>query len=228
MLARRRQWRQRHRMTFGPSLFDLPFPDSPDPALERRHAAAFNGALCGVDEAGRGPWAGPVVTAAVILDYGNLPQGLNDSKKLTEIRREELFEQIVASAFVCTASASPHTIDRRNIRSATLSAMIRAVDGLALVPEYVLVDGRDVPRGLRQPGQALVKGDGRCLCIAAASIVAKVTRDRMMVRLAAHLPGYGFARHKGYGVPQHQAALAEFGACDHHRKSFKPVQSAGP
>ncbi|WP_420335918.1 ribonuclease HII [Roseibium sp.] len=214
-------------MTLGPSLFDLPFPDSPDLKLERRHADAFGGALCGVDEAGRGPWAGPVVTAAVVLDYDNLPDGLDDSKKLTEARREELFEQIVTSAFVCTASASPQTIDRLNIRTATLAAMVRAVNGLALVPECVLVDGRDVPRGLKQPGQALVKGDGRCLCVAAASIVAKVTRDRMMVRLEAHVPGYGFAQHKGYGVPQHQAALADLGPCDHHRMSFKPVHFAG-
>lgn len=214
-------------MSHGPSLFDLPFPDSPDPELERRHAAAFNGALCGVDEAGRGPWAGPVVTAAVVLDYDNLPDGLNDSKKLTEAKREELFDQIVARAHVCTASASPATIDTLNIRAATRSAMVRAVNGLALVPDYVLVDGRDVPRGLQQQGQALVKGDGRCLCIAAASIVAKVTRDRMMVRLEGHVPGYGFAQHKGYGVPQHQAALAELGPSDHHRMSFKPVRFAG-
>ncbi|WP_421981686.1 ribonuclease HII [Roseibium sp.] len=214
-------------MSHGPSLFDLHFPDSPDFELERRHAAAFNGALCGVDEAGRGPWAGPVVTAAVVLDYDNLPDGLNDSKKLTEAKREELFDQIVARAHVCTASASPATIDTLNIRAATLSAMVRAVNGLALVPDYVLVDGRDVPRGLQQPGQALVKGDGRCLCIAAASIVAKVTRDRMMVRLEGHVPGYGFAQHKGYGVPQHHAALAELGPSDHHRMSFKPVRIAG-
>lgn len=214
-------------MTLGPSLFDLPFPEKPDPVLEQRHAATFNGALCGVDEAGRGPWAGPVVTAAVILDYDNLPDGLDDSKKLTEARREELFEQIVTSAHVCTASASPQSIDSLNIRTATLAAMVRAVNGLARVPDYVLVDGRDVPRGLKQPGQALVKGDGRCLCIAAASIIAKVTRDRMMVRLEAHVPGYGFDQHKGYGVPRHQAALAELGPCDHHRMSFKPVQFAG-
>ncbi|MEO0977293.1 MAG: ribonuclease HII [Pseudomonadota bacterium] len=214
-------------MTRSPSLFDLPFPDNPDLAVERQHAAAFNGALCGVDEAGRGPWAGPVVTAAVILDYDNVPDGLDDSKKLSEARREELFEQIVTRAFVCTASASPQTIDALNIRSATLSAMVRAVNGLALVPDYVLVDGRDVPVGLKQPAQALVKGDGRCLCIAAASIVAKVTRDRMMVRLEAHAPGYGFAHHKGYGVPQHQTALAELGPSNHHRMSFKPVRFAG-
>lgn len=213
-------------MTFSPSLFDLAFPDSPDLALEQRHAASFHGRLCGVDEAGRGPWAGPVVTAAVILDYEQVPDGLNDSKKLTEAKREELFEQIVSTAWVCTASASPETIDRLNIRAATLSAMVRAVNGLSQVPEYVLVDGRDVPRALKQQGQALVKGDGRCLCIAAASIVAKVTRDRMMTRLESHAGGYGFARHKGYGVPQHQTALESLGPSRHHRMSFKPVRIA--
>ncbi|WP_428688108.1 ribonuclease HII [Roseibium sp.] len=213
-------------MAFTPSLFDLAFGDSPDLALERKHAAAFGNRLCGVDEAGRGPWAGPVVTAAVILDYDRVPDGLNDSKKLTEAKREELFEQIVASAHVAVASASPATIDRWNIRSANLRAMARAINLLPLQPDYVLVDGRDVPPGLTQTGQALVKGDGRCLCIAAASIVAKVTRDRMMVGLEENCPGYGFAQHKGYGVPQHQAALAEIGPSPHHRMSFKPVRLA--
>lgn len=206
------------------SLFDLPFGDRPDPVLERKHAATFGGLLCGVDEAGRGPWAGPVFTAAVMLDYERVPDGLDDSKKLSEEKREYLFEQIVSTAFVCAASASPATIDRQNIRTATLEAMVRAVNGLAVAPEYVLVDGRDVPSGLRQPGQSLIKGDGRCLCVAAASIIAKVTRDRMMVKLDAELPGYGFSQHKGYGVPQHQAALESLGPTDHHRKSFKPVR----
>lgn len=213
-------------MTRTPSLFDLPFPDNPDLATERRHASTFDGRLCGVDEAGRGPWAGPVVTAAVVLDYDNVPKGLNDSKKLSEAKREELFEQIVSNAQVSVASASPASIDRLNIRAATLAAMVRAVKGLAVIPRYVLVDGRDVPSGLTQPGQALVKGDGRCLCIAAASIVAKVTRDRMMVRLEQHVPGYGFDQHKGYGVPRHQAALNELGPSPHHRMSFKPVRLA--
>lgn len=213
-------------MTATPSLFDLAFPDSPDLALERKHALTFGGRLCGVDEAGRGPWAGPVVTAAVMLDYDRVPEGLNDSKKLSEARREELFEAIVSTSWVSVASASPQTIDRQNIRSATLSAMVRAVAHLAIAPAYVLVDGRDVPHGLTQPGQALIKGDGRCLCVAAASIVAKVTRDRMMVALDRDWPGYGFAQHKGYGVPQHQAALEALGPSPHHRMSFKPVRLA--
>jgi len=213
-------------MTFAPSLFDLAFPETPDLETERRHAEKFKGRICGVDEAGRGPWAGPVVTAAVILDYDRVPDGLNDSKKLTEARREELFEAIVASACVSIASASPATIDRLNIRAATLSAMVRAVDHLSLSPDYVLVDGRDVPPGLKQAGQALVKGDGRCLCVAAASIVAKVARDRMMVLLEDHCPGYGFASHKGYGVPMHQEALDRLGPSPHHRMSFRPVRLA--
>lgn len=210
----------------SPSLFDLPFPDAPDPRLERKHAAAFDGLMCGVDEAGRGPWAGPVVTAAVILDHDNLPEGLNDSKKLSEAKRELLFDDIIASAHVCAASSSPARIDRLNIRTATLDAMTRAVRGLAVTPKMVLVDGRDVPPGLGLPGQNLIKGDGRCLAIAAASIVAKVLRDRMMVRLDSLCPGYGFAAHKGYGVPAHQEALKTLGPSPHHRMSFKPVREA--
>lgn len=213
-------------MAFSPSLFDLAFGDCPDPLVERRHADSFEGRLCGVDEAGRGPWAGPVVTAAVILDYDRLPVGLNDSKKLTEARREELFEEIVSSAFVSVAAAAPATIDRVNIRTATLTSMVRAVNGLTQAPDYVLVDGRDVPPGLVQQGQALIKGDGRCLCVAAASIVAKVTRDRLMVQLEEHCPGYGFAQHKGYGVPLHQEALTRLGPSAHHRMSFRPVRVA--
>lgn len=213
-------------MTKTPSLFDLTFPGAPDLATERAHAASLGGLLCGVDEAGRGPWAGPVVTAAVILDYEKVPAGLTDSKKLTEAKREELYAQIVTTAHVCAASAAPATIDRLNIRSATLSAMVRAVNGLPMTPAYVLVDGRDVPPGLTQPGQAVIKGDGRCLCVAAASIVAKVLRDRMMVALDTECPGYGFASHKGYGVPAHQEALTRLGPTDHHRLSFKPVRIA--
>ncbi len=208
------------------SLFDLAFPEKPDLRKEKKHAKAFDGLICGVDEAGRGPWAGPVVTAAVMLDYDNVPKGLNDSKKLTEARREELFPEILATGFVCAASASPASIDQLNIRAATLSAMVRAVNGLPRIPKYVLVDGRDVPPGLTQPGQALVKGDGRCLCIAAASIVAKVLRDRMMTELDKEFPNFGFAQHKGYGVPAHQAALTTHGPTSHHRMSFKPVRLA--
>lgn len=211
-------------MTNIAPLFDLDFPDAPDLALERKYALSFEGRLCGVDEAGRGPWAGPVVVAAVCLDYDNVPAGLNDSKKLSESKREELFEQILKSSHVSVVSASAMTIDKLNIRAATLSSMVKAVAHLSRAPKYVLVDGRDVPPQLKTPAQALIKGDGRCLCIAAASIVAKVTRDRMMVHLEDHFPGYGFAQHKGYGVPQHQKALNTLGPSPLHRMSFKPVR----
>ncbi|WP_244304350.1 ribonuclease HII [Roseibium aestuarii] len=209
-----------------PSLFDLPFDDAPNLKLERKHARAFDGLLAGVDEAGRGPWAGPVVTAGVILDYRRVPAGLNDSKKLSEDRREALFEEILRSATVSIASASPATIDRINIRAATLGAMRRAVEGLALTPRMVIVDGRDVPPGLAMAGQNLIKGDGRCLAVAAASIIAKVTRDRMMMQLEETCAGYGFAQHKGYGVPAHAEALTRLGPCPHHRLSFRPVRLA--
>ncbi|MBD8893044.1 ribonuclease HII [Roseibium litorale] len=208
----------------APSLFDLRFDDAPNLKLERMHAAQFDGLMAGVDEAGRGPWAGPVVTAAVILDYKRVPEGLNDSKKLTEAKREMLFGQIMTSARVGIASASAATIDQRNIRAATLSAMVRAVKALPDAPRMVMVDGKDVPPGLGIDGQSLIKGDGRCLAIAAASIIAKVLRDRMMVQADAAFPGYGFAVHKGYGVPRHQAALLELGPCALHRRSFKPIR----
>lgn len=208
-----------------PNLFDLPFPGRPDLILERKHAALFGNRLAGVDEAGRGPWAGPVVTAAVVLDYDALPEGLNDSKQLSESRRETLFAEICQSSHVSIASASARLIDQVNIRVATLSAMTRSVQSLAIEPEMVLVDGRDVPPGLEQPGQSLIKGDGRCLAIAAASIVAKVFRDRLMKQLDKIVPGYGFAQHKGYGVPAHLAALKELGPTPYHRMSFKPIMS---
>lgn len=204
-------------------LFDLPFGDALDAKAEARIAERLDGRLAGVDEAGRGPWAGPVVTAAVILDYARLPVGLNDSKKLTEAKREALFEEICASAWVSFASASAATIDRINIRAATLGAMRQSVQGLALQPRHVVFDGRDVPPGLGVDGQALIKGDARCLAVSAASIVAKVVRDRMMVAADANYPGYGFAVHKGYGVPAHMVALQRLGPCPLHRMSFKPI-----
>lgn len=212
-------------MSKAPSLFDLRFGDTLDAALEAGHAAGLGGALCGVDEAGRGPWAGPVVTAAVILDYSNLPVGLNDSKKLTESRRNALYDEICATAFVSVASSSAATIDRMNIRAATLDAMRRAVAGLSRKAGYVLVDGRDVPPGLGVDGQALIKGDGRCLAIAAASIVAKVTRDRMMTACGANDNRYGFEIHMGYATARHRAAIVEHGASIRiHRVSFAPFK----
>ncbi|MDJ0930304.1 ribonuclease HII [Breoghania sp.] len=185
----------------------------------------LTGPIAGVDEAGRGPWAGPVVVSAVILHRGFIPDGLNDSKKLTEARREALYDQILTGADVCITMASPARIDAMNIRAATLWAMRTALCGLADKPAAALIDGRDVPDGLPCPGEALIGGDAASLSIAAASIVAKVTRDRLMVRLAEEYPGYGFAAHKGYGTAQHQDALKRLGPCPHHRRSFAPIRT---
>ncbi|WP_084327496.1 ribonuclease HII [Salinarimonas rosea] len=191
----------------------------------RRERAAAPGALvAGIDEAGRGPLAGPVVCAAVVF-HGPVPRGLADSKKLAPERREELYGTILARAHVAVASASPAEIDRRNIRGATLAAMCRALLGLPCAPDLALVDGRDVPPGLSCEGRAVIGGDGEVAAIAAASIVAKVTRDRMMARLDAVHPAYGFARHMGYGTPEHLAALAAHGPCPAHRRSFAPVRA---
>lgn len=193
--------------------------------VEKTIAGIFEGRLAGIDEAGRGPWAGPVATAAVVLDYGNLPAGLNDSKQLSKARREALFDEICATSDVSISFASPQRIDRMNIRAATLWAMRRAVSQLRLSPSACLVDGRDVPAELGMPAQAVVKGDARILAIAAASIVAKVARDRLMAAVEDRYPGYGFASHKGYGTPTHAMALEKLGPCAIHRRSFRPVRA---
>ncbi|WP_424981900.1 ribonuclease HII [Maritalea sp. S77] len=180
--------------------------------------------VCGVDEAGRGPLAGPVVTAAVILNQANVPDGLNDSKKLTEKARDRLYDEIFKSgAFVGIASAPPEMIAAHNIRGATLIAMRRAVEALAQLPDVALIDGRDVPPNLPCAGHSLIKGDSRSLSIAAASIIAKVTRDRACEIMERDAPHFGFLKHKGYGTKQHLTALLDHGACYHHRKDFKPI-----
>ena len=202
-------------------LFDL--SNGPDYDLETR-AGAARGLIAGVDEAGRGPWAGPVVTAAVVLDPARMPKGLDDSKALTEAKREALYDLICADHRVAVTFASVERIDRMNIRGATLWAMARSVRALGDMPLHVLIDGKDVPPGLPCPGTAVVKGDARSLSIAAASIVAKVTRDRLMVKLATEFDGYGFDRHKGYGTADHQAALDRLGPCVLHRRSFEPIR----
>ncbi len=202
----------------------LVLPPAPDLALERELARQVDGSVAGVDEAGRGPWAGPVVTAAVILDPAAIPAGLNDSKKLSEAERERLYGEICAVADVGVCMASVARIDFTDIRAATLWAMRRAVAALPDAPSAVLIDGRDVPPGLACPGRNVIKGDARSLSIAAASIVAKVTRDRLMLRLAELFPGYGYERHKGYGTAAHAAALDIHGVTDHHRKSFRPIR----
>ncbi len=182
--------------------------------------------IAGVDEAGRGPLAGPVVAAAVILDPQNIPDGLDDSKKLTAKKREALYEALLATATVSIAFASPERIAQLNIRGATLWAMRQAVLGLSLQPHHALIDGRDVPPDLPCSAQAIVGGDGLVAAIGAASIVAKVTRDRLMVQLGAYYPAYGFEKHMGYGTAQHLAALEQCGATPHHRRGFAPVDRA--
>lgn len=198
----------------------------PDFALEQQLIAQGFSHIAGIDEAGRGPLAGPVVAAAVILDAANIPEGLNDSKKLSARRRVQLFDQIVAHSYVSIASAPPKIIATRNIRGATLWAMRQAALGLAFTPDHCLVDGRDVPPLLPSPAQAVIKGDSISLSIAAASIVAKVTRDRMCATLEQAQPDYGFAQHKGYGTALHLTALTKFGASPHHRAGFGPVTRA--
>jgi len=181
------------------------------------------GLVAGVDEAGRGPLAGPVVAAAVILDDLHPIAGLADSKKLSATRREALFDEIRAKALCCSiAEASVEEIDRLNILQATLLAMRRAVLGLRLKPKMVLVDGNRLPT-LDMPAEAIVKGDALVPAISAASILAKVHRDRWCVQVDEQYPQYGFAGHKGYGTALHMAALREHGACIHHRRSFAPV-----
>ncbi len=180
--------------------------------------------IAGVDEVGRGPLAGPVCVAAVILDPDNLPQGLDDSKKLSAVKREALHEKICASALAISVVLAPAAeIDAVNIRQATLNAMARSVRALSLAPRIVLVDGRDLP-DLPCPGRALVNGDATSVSIAAASIVAKVTRDRLMARLDILHPGYGFADHAGYATAAHRAALAKIGPCREHRRSYAPIK----
>ncbi len=179
--------------------------------------------VAGVDEAGRGPLAGPVVAAAVILDEQHPIAGLADSKKLTARRREVLFDEIRARALCCSiAQASVEEIDQLNILQATMLAMRRAVEGLRLVPHKVLVDGNRIPP-LRVRAEAIVQGDAKVAAISAASILAKVTRDRWCQELELRLPGYGFAKHKGYGTAEHLQALRALGPTEYHRRSFAPV-----
>ncbi len=184
------------------------------------------GLLAGVDEAGRGPLAGPVVAAAVILDDLRPIRGLADSKTLTALQRERLYDQILAKALCCSiAQASVEEIDTHNILQATMLAMRRAVEGLRLKPAKVLVDGNRLPT-LDVLAEAIVKGDSLVKAISAASILAKVHRDRLCEQLHAEYPNYGFAGHKGYGTREHLEALQRHGACVHHRKSFSPVAAA--
>ena len=196
---------------------------APDFAFERERFSRGTRWVAGVDEVGRGPLAGPVGVAAVILDPDNIPEGLNDSKVLTAERRVALSQSILDSALgVAIVFGSVAEIDAFNIRGATLRAMARALGALALRPDFALIDGRDVPEGLSCPARAIVDGDALCLSIAAASIVAKVARDALMARLGERHPEYGFARNAGYGTRAHIEALVRFGPTPHHRRSFQP------
>ncbi len=179
--------------------------------------------VCGIDEAGRGPWAGPVVASAVILNPAQIPEGLNDSKKLTAKRRDALFDAINEVAQVGVGIASVQEIDDINILQATFLARRRAVEAWPQPPAYALIDGNKIPPHLICEAEAIVKGDGRSVSIAAASIIAKVTRDRIMVTLAQQFPGYGWERNAGYGVKAHQEGLNRLGVTPHHRVSFKPI-----
>lgn len=199
----------------------------PGPDFSFEAAAEARGFRCiaGVDEVGRGPLAGPVTAAAVVLDPANIPVGLNDSKALTARRREALFDAILASASVSVAHASVEEIDEINILRASHLAMERALASLSPAPDHALIDGNLLPRGLALSAEAIVKGDARSLSVAAASIVAKVTRDRLMVDLAQQHPGYGWETNAGYGSKSHMAALQNLGVTPHHRRSFKPIHN---
>ena len=213
--------------------------NGPDASFESQaHGLGFQ-RICGVDEAGRGPLAGPVVAAAVILPLENTGQGLalrttladqllglNDSKQVNEPLREALFKTLCQVADVSVASLSASWIDARNIRKASLDAMRLAVAALPQGCGFALIDGRDEPPGLPCPGTTIIKGDGRSLSIATASICAKVVRDRMMTAMDRLYPEYGFAVHKGYATPQHRQALARHGPCPIHRRTFAPIREA--
>ena len=181
--------------------------------------------VAGVDEVGRGPLAGPVTAAAVVLDPKCIPDGLNDSKKMTAKRRLELYWQLLDCADVSIAHASVSEIDEINILRASHLAMERAIAGLRVLPEHVLIDGNMIPRGLQLPATTLVKGDSRSVSISAASIVAKVCRDCVLVDLAQQHPGYGWETNMGYGSKKHMEALQSLGVTPHHRRSFKPVHN---
>jgi ribonuclease HII len=194
--------------------------------LEAMELRIRGGPVAGVDEAGRGPLAGPVVAAAVVLDPANIPEGIADSKMLEPEVRAALYLQILASAQVGVGVGGVERIDRDNILQASLWAMAAAVAQLPCRPRLALVDGNKVPHPLDCAARAIIKGDAKCLSIAAASIVAKVTRDTIMVELSRDYPGYGFERHKGYGTAEHHAAIIRLGLTPHHRRTFKPVQLA--
>ena len=197
------------------------------PNFELEQAALSRGAfrIAGVDEVGRGPLCGPVTAAAVILNPDDIPEGLNDSKKMTAKKRDALYDEILAKADCCIAHATVQEIDEINILRASHLAMTRAIAGLTKAPDHILIDGNMIPKGLTTSAEAVVKGDGRSLSIAAASIIAKVARDRIMGDLAIEFPGYGWEKNAGYGTKQHLEALRALGVTPHHRRSFEPIHN---
>ena len=183
-----------------------------------------NEVIIGVDEVGRGPWAGPVTACAVILNPDNIPHGLNDSKKLNVVRRNELFLKIMESSLVSCVHVDVEEIDKINILQATFRAMERSVIELP-IPDHILIDGNKLPPNLPSPATAIIKGDTKSASIAAASIIAKVTRDQLMANLSLEYPGYGWEKNAGYGTKMHQLGLLNNGVTPHHRRSFKPIHN---
>ncbi|NNE53673.1 MAG: ribonuclease HII [Sulfitobacter sp.] len=195
----------------------------PDFEFERAAMGRGYARVAGVDEVGRGPLAGPVTAAAVVLDPACIPEGLNDSKKLTAKARQRLYDEIKEAADVSIAHATVEEIDQLNILRASHLAMCRALEGLKTQADYVLIDGNMMPRDLALPGECVIKGDGLSQSIAAASIMAKICRDYVMLSLAQQHPGYGWETNAGYGSKKHMEALQKLGPTPHHRRSFKPV-----
>jgi len=194
--------------------------------LEAAMMEQYQGPVAGIDEAGRGPWAGPVVVAAVILNPDRIPEGLNDSKLMTPEAREDRYAEIIATSCVAIAIGHVGRIDRDNILQASLWGMRVAYRALQVPVASALIDGHIVPRRFPCPASAIVGGDGLSLSVAAASIVAKVTRDRMMIKLSRRYRRYGWESNKGYGTPEHAAAIKKHGVCTHHRRSFSPIEEA--
>ena len=200
----------------------------PEPTFDLEAALMdqYAGPVAGIDEAGRGPWAGPVVVAAVILNPERIPEGLNDSKVLTPEAREDRYAEIIATSLVSVVIGPVKRIDRINILQASLWGMRAAYRGLGVPIGAALIDGNIIPRRFPAPARAIVGGDGLSLSVAAASIVAKVTRDRLMVKLSRRYRRYAWHNNKGYGTPEHAAAIKKHGVCTHHRRSFSPIERA--
>jgi ribonuclease HII len=208
------------------SLIGAPIgPYQADMHLEAALNRSGHGIVAGIDEAGRGPLAGPVVAAAVILDANNIPKGMDDSKTLSSKKRNNLYMEILSCSEVSVATISAKLIDQINIRQATLLCMSRAVNALKTQPDWCIIDGKDVPTDLIGRATAVIKGDGRSSSIAAASIIAKVTRDAIMSQSANTYPDYGFEQHKGYGTLSHRNAITKHGPCAIHRFSFSPIRN---